>query len=314
MIVLRSWIWDFNKYLYLYCKFSNFDFILLRSQLWKFVIIISLRAEFSHAKSLKFSNDSTFSWMTSRCNSLRCLLSSLFSSIASSLIKHSLMVNELSVPISSWDLIEIFPPRLSVSFLDIVSPRPVPLLFSLRLCLLIVPNNWKRLGISLFAIPTPVSTTLKAKNWVLWRWCSSETSFLLTSKVIPPRWVNLYAFEIRFIRICLIRPRSEQNMLFFNLSLMSTLKKILFWAHWKLNIESISSTKVFNWNGLGQRENVPASIFAKSRMSSIRLRSIFEDILQILKNFSFDSSILEFLSEFLMPFGTTSLNFSLKDW
>ena len=82
---------------------------------------------------------------------------------------------------------------------------------------------------------------------------------------------------------------SEQKVVESILLSMSTLKNIPLCIHWKLKIYSISSTRFLIEKGLSFKVKVPASILAKSSISSIRLIRLAVDIFQILKKRSLDS-------------------------
>lgn len=102
---------------------------------------------------------------------------------------------------------------------------------------------------------------------------------------INPFSVNLSEFEIRFTKTCLIRLESEciswlrtiWSHLIRNFSFLS--------VHWNSYIYLISLRISFNVNLLMFRENVWVVNFAKSRISSTKIKSNFEETSLILKKF-----------------------------
>ena len=111
------------------------------------------------------------------------------------------------VPWSTWDVREMLPPRLSTSFLDIVSPIPVPLQLYLFLCWLAILNILKRLGISFSGIPNPVSETVNLSTLTR----SNESilkSVLLLTEIVIPKILNTQSLLIKmywlykFLTIC----------------------------------------------------------------------------------------------------------------
>ena len=180
----------------------------------------------------------------------------------------SLIVNVTVVPKLITDSIFILPPNIFTNFWDIVNPRPVPFMLNSSRCLWIIPKTWNNQFLSSSEIPIPVSLTLIFKNLELF---SRLVCIRAIAIVIPPRFVNLYEFEIKFIRICRILSASESNIILLSLSSHSTLNQIPFCFHWFSKINSISLMRTPISNGFSLRLNMSASIFAKSSMSSVRL-------------------------------------------
>ena len=224
----------------------------------------------------------------------------------------SLIVNVTSVPMLILDLSDILPPRLSTSFFEIVRPRPVPFELILPRCLLAIPNILKSLGMSLLGMPTPVSDTSNSKYLTLSNELASNFDFEEIWSVIPPCCVNLNALEIKLFRICLMRPTSELNISWSIECSTSTLKYMPFWAHWNSNTYSMSCMSDLILKGCSLRVKVPASILARSRMSSTKLIKLVVDIFQILKNFSFISKMF-FGNNLFLTWLVTSLSTSLNE-
>ena len=225
-------------------------------------------------------------------------------------LKISFIENSTTVPLFSWDFRLIEPPKLSTIFFEIDSPSPVPLELMLLRCWFTIPNSLNSFGTSLSWIPMPVSLTLNFSCLRRSNDAASKAVSASTCSTMPPCIVNLNAFEIRLISTCLMRPTSEQNDDVSSSSLASMSKVMPFCFHWNSKMYWTSLMRLPTRNGCSLSENVPASIFAKSRMSSTNHIKLDDEILHILKNFSFDSFNCSGSTSFANLTFAQSFNFS----
>ncbi|MNQ42850.1 hypothetical protein D3C85_565600 [compost metagenome] len=148
------------------------------------------------------------------------------------------------------------------------SPKPVPPYLRL-----VEPSAcWKASkikGCLPNGIPIPVSFTIK--QIIL-----SSSVFTLISKLTDPLSVNLIAFEIRFLRICSKRILSVLMTIGASLAMISNLMFFSF-ATW-LNRFQRFSVISFVETSKNSRSIFPASIFDKSRISSIKPNKLFPEL------------------------------------
>ena len=222
----------------------------------------------------------------------------------------SKIVKVASVPLPSSDSISMLPPIDSTSRFDIVRPSPVPRMLNL-LFFLTIPNIVNRFFASSFAIPTPVSPTVNSSTRTRLPSASSPV-FSLTLRSMPPWSVNLNAFEIRFINTCLMRPMSDVKRFASTSRSQNTSNRIPLRSHCISKMYLISVTRLATANCASDRLNMPASILAMSRMSSVSDSSSFDEIEQIFKNFLFESVVCMHSASLLLFIGCATTSSSIE--
>ena len=106
------------------------------------------------------------------------------------------MEKENIVPLFSSLSMVICPPMRSTSCFEILSPNPVPPYF-LETDASTCEKLLKSLSSSDFAIPIPVSSTIKKSSILFFSW-----AVIKASSEILPTFVNLHALESRLFNIC----------------------------------------------------------------------------------------------------------------